>query len=84
MTPLRKRLIEDLQLRNYAELTIKRYVHSVECFAKYFNQTPERLGPEQIRDYLLHLLRDKKAATNTIQVHRAALSDGLVRRDYGV
>jgi integrase/recombinase XerD len=73
MTPLRKRLIEDLQLRNYAELTIERYVHSVECFTKYFNQTPERLGPEQIRDYLLHLLRDKKAASNTIQVHRAAL-----------
>jgi integrase/recombinase XerD len=73
MTPLRKRMIEELQLRNYAELTIDRYVHAVECFAKYFNKTPERLGPEQIRDYLLHLLSDKKAAANTIQVHRAAL-----------
>jgi site-specific recombinase XerD len=31
------------------------------------------LGPEQIRDYLLHLVRDKKAAPNTVQVHRAAL-----------
>jgi integrase/recombinase XerD len=73
MTPLRKRMIEELQLRNYAELTIERYLESVEAFSKYFHKGPDQLGPEQIREYLLHLVRDKKAAANTIQIHRAAL-----------
>jgi integrase/recombinase XerD len=73
MTPLRKRMIEELHLRNYSELTVERYLDSVEAFAKYFHKNPLHLGPEQIREYLLHLVEDQHAAANTLQVHRAAL-----------
>src|SRR4029077_16864719 len=73
MTPLRKRMLEELQLRNYAGFTIERYLDAVERFAKYFGKSPSQLGPEQIREYLLHLVKDKKAAPNTLQVYRAAL-----------
>lgn len=73
MTPLRKRMIEELHLRNYCELTVERYLAAVQAFARYFHKDPEQLGPEQIRQYLLHLVEDKQAAANTIQVHRAAL-----------
>jgi len=73
MTPLRKRMLEELQLRNYADFTIERYLDAVECFAKYFGKSPNQLGAEQIREYLLHLVKDKKAAPNTVQVYRAAL-----------
>jgi len=73
MTPLRKRMLEELQLRNYADLTIERYLEAVQSYARYFHRSPLRMGPEQIRDYLLHLVRDRKAAPNTLQVHRAAL-----------
>lgn len=73
MTPLRKRMLEELQLRNYADFTVERYLEAVQSFAKYFGKPPDQLGPEQIRDYLLHLIRDKKAAPSTVQVHRAAL-----------
>ena len=45
----------------------------VERYAKYFGAPPERLGAEQVREYLLHLINDRKAAPNTIQVTRAAL-----------
>jgi integrase/recombinase XerD len=73
MTPLRKRMIEELHLRNYSEMTVERYQQSVEAFAKYFGKNPEHLGPEQIREYLLHLIEDKHAAASTVQIHRAAL-----------
>ena len=73
MTPLRKRMLEELQLRNYANFTVERYLDVVGKFAKYFDKSPDLLGPEQIREYLLHLVRDKKSAPNTFQIHRAAL-----------
>jgi site-specific recombinase XerD len=66
-------MIEELHLRNYSELTVEGYLDSVEAFAKYFWKNPEHLGPEQIQEYLLHLVEDKHAAANRIQVHRAAL-----------
>lgn len=53
MTPLRQRYLEDLQLRNYALNTQQAYVECVSQFARYFKQSPERLGPEQIRTYQL-------------------------------
>ena len=73
MTPLRKRMLEELQLRNYAEFTIERYLDAVRSFAKFFHKSPDQLGPEQIREYLLYLVRDRKSAPSTVQVHRAAL-----------
>jgi site-specific recombinase XerD len=66
-------MLEELQLRNYADFTVERYLDAVERFAKYFGKSPNQLGPEQIREYLLHLVKDKKAAPNTLQVYRAAL-----------
>ena len=55
MTPLRKRMIDELQLRNLSTLTADVYVKAVERFAKHFHASPERLGPEQIRQYLLYV-----------------------------
>ena len=49
MTPLRKRMIEELPLRNLCPRTQETYVRAVERFARYCHQSPERLGPEQVR-----------------------------------
>ncbi len=59
MTPLRQRMIEDLQLRNYSSETVKAYVRYVALFAKHFGRSPEQLTPEHARQYQLHLLRRK-------------------------
>jgi site-specific recombinase XerD len=59
MTPLRKRMLEDMQIRNLSPHTIDGYLRYVAQFAKYFNTSPELLGPEHIRTYLLHLLNQQ-------------------------
>ena len=59
MTPLRKRMLEDMQIRNLSPNTIDGYLRYVAQFAKYFNTSPELLGPEHIRTYLLHLLNQQ-------------------------
>ena len=59
MTPLRQRFIDDLRLRNYARRTIDTYVSRVACFAKHFGRSPELLGPNEVRDFQLHLLQQR-------------------------
>jgi site-specific recombinase XerD len=73
MTKLRERMIGDLKLRNFSESTIESYTRVVEDFARFFHRSPEKLGPEEVRRYLLHAIEEKKLAWSTYQVHRAAL-----------
>jgi integrase/recombinase XerD len=62
MTPLRRRMIEDMTLRNFTPRTIKAYVRYVARFALHFNASPECLGPDEVRAYLLYLVQNKKIA----------------------
>jgi integrase/recombinase XerD len=59
VTHLRKQMLEELQLRNYAQNTARTYIKIIERFAKHFGRSPDRLGPEQIRAYQVHLFRDR-------------------------
>ena len=89
MTPLRRRLIEDLQLRNRSPKTIEVYVYHVRELARYFKQSPAELVDEQVHRYLLHLLHDKQVSWSSYNQAVAALrffyrvtypSDTLVTR----
>ena len=62
MTELRRRLIEELRLRNYSSHTITVYLRCVANFAQYFRASPDRLGPEHIREYQLFLVQRKKVS----------------------
>ena len=73
MTHLRQRMQEDLRLRNFSERTIRHYTHTVAEFAKYFHKSPDQLGPEHVRTWLLYLLNERKLAWGTIQGARSAL-----------
>ncbi len=73
MTPLRQRMLEELQRRNFSPSTIRGYIRSVRDFATYFHRPPDQLGPEEVRQFQLHMLRDQKLATGTVANRLAAL-----------
>ena len=73
MTQLRKKMLEELQRRNYSHRTAKTYVRIVRDFAEYFHQPPDKLGPEQIRQYQAHLFQAKKLAPATVSQYVSAL-----------
>ncbi len=55
MTQLRQMVLDELQRRNYAEITIKNYLRIIDDFAQYSGQPIEKLGPNHIRVYQAHL-----------------------------
>lgn len=58
MTPLRKRMLEDMRIRNFSPHTIDCYLRRVARFAKYFAKSPDVLDDEHIRLYQVHLLEE--------------------------
>ena len=66
MTPLRQRMVEDMQLRNFSAHTMRAYLHGVAAFAQPFHTSPEHLGPEHVRTYQLFLVQEKQRAWPTV------------------
>src|ERR1017187_3797736 len=66
-------MLDELQRRNYAQSTVRTYIHTIEDFSKYFRRPPDRLGPDHIRQYQAHLFRDRKLLAGTITSYVAAL-----------
>ncbi len=73
MTPLRQRMSEDMQVRNLAPHTQRSYLQQVSQFARHFGQSPELLGPDDIRAYQLHLIQDRRLSASSILVAVAAV-----------
>lgn len=73
MTPLRQRMLEDMQIRNLSPNTQKCYLQQISLFARHFRRSPEGLGPRNIRSYQVHLTNEKQLATGSIAIATAAL-----------
>jgi len=73
MTPLRQRMLDDMQVRNFALNTQKAYLDRVRQFARYFGQSPEVLGPDAVRRYQLYLVQEKHASWSQVAQSVAAL-----------
>ena len=65
--------MEELQRRNYSQHTTRSYIHAVKQFAEYFGKSPQELGAEEIRQYQLYLLNEKKYSAGTVKVRMSAL-----------
>lgn len=73
MTPLRRRMLEDMQIRNFSQNTQDTYLLQVGLFARHFSKSPEALGPEEIRTYQVYLSNEKQLAPGSVLIATAAL-----------
>jgi site-specific recombinase XerD len=82
VTHLRQMMLDELQRRNYSPNTVRSYIYAVEEFARYFRRSPEQLGPDQVREYQVHLFRDRKLSPRTIEGQAAASARTCQARRY--
>ena len=73
MTHLRKIMLEELQRRHYSEATTRRYIRTVERFARHFQCRPDCLGPRHIREYQAQLFTQRKLSPGSVTNHLCAL-----------
>ena len=73
MRTLRRRMLEDMQVRSLSPQTQATYVQHVSLFARHFNRSAELLGPEEIRSYQVYLTNERKLAPSSINIAISAL-----------
>lgn len=73
MGRLRDQMKADLELKGYAPATREHYLFCAEDYAKHYMRPPERLGKEEVRGFLLHLLHVREASAPTLKMYVAAL-----------
>lgn len=68
MSVLRAEMTRHMQLRRLSPKTQKSYLYAVKCLARFYHQSPDRLTPRQVQDYLHHLLEKRKLAWSSCNV----------------
>jgi integrase/recombinase XerD len=66
MTPLRKRMIEDMQLRNFSPQTQRTYVHHIAGLAQFYQTSPEHLNLEDLRQFQVYLASDCRYSAESL------------------
>jgi integrase/recombinase XerD len=69
MTALRHRMLEDLQLRGLAPRTQQCYMEAVKHLSQHDRRAPDQINEEEIRQYFLYLLNEKRVAESTFRIH---------------
>ena len=72
ISPLRRRMIDDMTMRNLSANTQETYIRSVAQFSAFHRRSPDKLGVEHVRDFHLHLV-SRGLVANSIAVKMAAL-----------
>ncbi len=68
MTPLRQRMLEDMQLKGFSARTQECYVGAVRQLAEHFHRRPDQISEEELRQYFLYLANEKKVARATATI----------------
>jgi site-specific recombinase XerD len=66
-------MLEEIERRNYTQSTTRAYLSTIYEFERYFDRPADQLGPEQIREFVAHLFRDRKLNDNTVNQRVGAL-----------
>jgi integrase/recombinase XerD len=73
MTDLEQRFIDELQLRGLSQHTQQNYLGALSRLVRHCQQPPDQITNEQLRQYLLYLLRERKLAPSTLIIASSAL-----------
>ena len=73
MTPLRQKMLEDMQLHGLSERIQQSYVWAVKGLADFFHRSPADLVEEEIRQFFLHLIDTRKVAKSTVTVYLSGI-----------
>jgi len=73
MTPLREKMVRDMQLRRLSDNTQRVYVHAVFALAQRYMTSPDQISNQQVQDYVLYLLNDRKLTWSTCDTYVAGL-----------
>ncbi len=85
MTPLRQRMIEDMQLRGFSARTQECYVAAVRQLAAHYHTRPDHLSEEDLRQYFLYLANDKQVARATATIELCGIKffyEHTLQRDW--
>jgi integrase/recombinase XerD len=69
MNALRRRMLEDLQLRGLAPKTQQCYLDAVKHLAHHYRRAPDQISEEELRQYFLYLITEKQVAESTLRIH---------------
>ncbi len=72
MTPLRRRMVEDMKLRRFAGSTQYNYIKCVERFAEHFGRSPETMGLEDVRTFLVYLVSEANVSYGVLRLPERA------------
>jgi integrase/recombinase XerD len=67
ISPLRRRMLEDMTIRNLSPATQQSYVYAVAKFSRHFGRSPDRLGVDDVRSYQLHLIAQRRSWSHVNQ-----------------
>jgi len=73
MGKLHDQMQEDLLLKAYSPNTQRNYLRCARHFAKHYMRSPEEMGEQEVRGFLLHLLQDRQASPATLDMYVNAL-----------
>src|SRR5712691_6920531 len=73
MTPLRQRMLEDMQLRGFSARTQECYASAVRQLAEHYHRSPDQLTEEDLRQYFLYLANEKRVARATATIALCAI-----------
>jgi site-specific recombinase XerD len=87
VSPLRQRMLEDMDLRGFSVKTQTSYARSVGDLSRYFKRSPDTLTDDEIRRYFVHLKCERKLARQTVTIALCGIKffiQTTLRRDFSL
>lgn len=67
MSALREQMIRDMNLKGLSQKTIQSYVRYIVDYARYYKISPDKLGPNEIKEYLSYLISQRKLSNEYVR-----------------